>query len=398
MLAPEQVLILAEDEHIEAIVPADDAGDGVEPLEGILCPGMVNTHCHIELSHLKGVIPEGTGLVEFVKQVISKRETPHSPDLSQAAYHELYEQALDQKLQAMTRAVEELYQSGTVAVGDICNTADSLELKRNSPLYWHNFIEVSGFVDAVAGKRLKFSEDILAAFIKSQSKASAADNTLTPHAPFSVSKSLFGLLNEKTAGQIISIHNQETAAENILYQFKEGAFLSLYDSLGINIEGFSATSKNSFQSWLPYFDREQKIITVHNTFTTEADVRFAAQLYEATAGAHLPYYCICVNANLYIENTLPPLEMLLANNCEIVLGTDSYASNRQLNLTEEIKTLQKNFPDVPLERMLQWATINGAEALGIDDQYGSFTKGKKPGLVLIDPDNMKSKRVDLQVK
>ena len=153
-------MILAEDQHIEAIVPADDAGDGVEPLQGILCPGMVNAHCHIELSHLKGEIPQGTGLIEFVKQVISKRETPHSPDLSQAAYHELCEQALHQKLRAMTGAVEELYQSGTVAVGDICNTADSLELKRHSPLYWHNFIEVSGFVDAVAGKRLKFSEDI----------------------------------------------------------------------------------------------------------------------------------------------------------------------------------------------------------------------------------------------
>ena len=395
MLAPEQVLILNENEHIEAIVPAAEAGAGVEPLEGILCPGMVNAHCHIELSHMKGMIPEGTGLVEFVKQVISKRDAPQSLVISPAVYLEMYEQLLDQKLRAMAGAVEELYQTGTVAVGDICNTADSLELKRHSSLYWHNFIEVSGFVDAVAAKRLKFSEEILAAFVKSQPNASAAGNTLTPHAPYSVSKTLFNLLNDNTAGQLISIHNQETGAEDSLYQSKQGGFLDLYETLGIHIEGFAATSKSSLQSWLPYFNQGQKIIAVHNTFTSEADVRFAAQMSKATAGKGLPYYCICVNANLYIENKLPPLEMLVSNNCRIVLGTDSYASNRQLNLMEEIKTLQKNFPAVPLATMLQWATISGAEALGIDDQYGSFEKGKKPGLVLIDPNNMKSKRVAL---
>ncbi len=397
MLAGEHVLILAENGHIEAIVPIAEAGDGVRHLEGILCPGMVNAHCHIELSHMKGIIPEGTGLVEFVKQVILKRDAPSSPDLSQAEYHEIYEQLLDQKLRAMDEAVEELYQTGTVAVGDICNTADSLELKRHSPLYWHNFIEVSGFVDEVAAKRLKFSEAILAAFVKSQPNATAAGNTLTPHAPYSVSKTLFNLLNEKTAGQLISIHNQETTAENSLYQSKEGGLLSLYEVLGINTEGFAATSKSSLQSWLPYFNQGQKIIAVHNTFTNEADVLAATEISKAAASAGLPYYCICVNANLYIENKLPPLEMLLANDCNIVLGTDSYASNRQLNMMEEICTLRKNFAAVPLATMLQWATINGAEALGIDDQYGSFEKGKKPGLVLIDPNNMKSKRVDLHV-
>ncbi len=394
MLPEDQVLILDENERIEATVPATEAGDDVQPLDGILCPGMVNAHCHIELSHMKEMIPEGTGLVEFVKQVILKRDAPHRPDLPEAEYNEIYENALDEKLRAMAAAVEELYESGTVAVGDICNTADSLELKRHSPLYWHNFIEVSGFVDAVAGKRLKFAEEVLAAFIRSQQNASPAGNTLTPHAPYSVSKTLFNLLNDTTAGQLVSIHNQETAAENMLYQHKEGAFLNLYESLGINIEGFASTGKSSLQSWLPYFNQGQKMIAVHNTFTHEADVRFAAQLSKDLASP--PYYCICVNANLYIENTLPPLKMLLANDCRMVLGTDSYASNRQLNLMEEIKTLRKVFPDVSLETMLNWATINGAEVLGIDDQYGSFDKGKKPGLVLIDPDTLKSQRMNLQ--
>ena len=75
--------------------------------------------------------------------------------------------------------------------------------------------------------------------------------------------------------------------------------------------------------------------------------------------------------------------MLMKNNCFIVLGTDSYASNWNLNIMEEIKAIQKSFPAIPLQNILQWATINGAKTLGIQDQYGSFEKGKKPGIVLI---------------
>jgi cytosine/adenosine deaminase-related metal-dependent hydrolase len=93
---------------------------------------------------------------------------------------------------------------------------------------------------------------------------------------------------------------------------------------------------------------------------------------------------VCINANLYIENSLPPLDMLLDNGCHIVLGTDSYASNWQLNIFEEIKSIQQHFPHIGLENILKWATSNGARALGIDDFFGSFEKGKKPGLVLID--------------
>lgn len=397
MLAGEHVLVVTSEGIIDGIVPHGDAGNDVEALDGILSPGFVNAHCHIELSHMKAAIPEGTGLVEFVRQVITKRDAPHSKVLSEAVYQELYETLLDEKLRAMTRAVEKLYQSGTVAVGDICNTADSLELKRHSPLYWHNFIEVSGFVDAVAEKRLQFSEDVLAAFQNSQLQSSLAKNSLSPHAPYSVSKTLFHLLNEKTAGQIISIHNQETAAENTLYQFKEGGFLGLYESLGIKIDGFVATCKSSLQSWLSYFNQGQKIILVHNTFTNEADVLAAAEISQrANGNGHAPYYCICINANLYIENSLPPLEMLMKNNCRLLLGTDSYASNHHLNIMEEIKTLRKYFAAIPLATMLQWATLNGAEALGIEKQFGSFEKGKKPGLVLIDIENETCQRVEIK--
>ena len=70
----------------------------------------------------------------------------------------------------------------------------------------------------------------------------------------------------------------------------------------------------------------------------------------------------------------------------IVLGTDSLASNHQLSILEEIKTIRLAFQDISLETCLQWATINGARALQLQSLMGSFEKGKKPGVNLITED------------
>ncbi|MEY5044776.1 MAG: hypothetical protein RL713_1, partial [Bacteroidota bacterium] len=76
----------------------------------------------------------------------------------------------------------------------------------------------------------------------------------------------------------------------------------------------------------------------------------------------------------------------------LTLGTDSYSSNWQLSIASEIKTIKERLPELPLDIILQWATINGAQALDRADDLGSFEKDKKPGVVLLD-NNMKSKRL-----
>lgn len=75
--------------------------------------------------------------------------------------------------------------------------------------------------------------------------------------------------------------------------------------------------------------------------------------------------------------------MLLEQNCKIVIGTDSLASNSRLSILEELKTLQGCSPETPLEEMILWATLNGARALGEEKTFGSIEPGKKPGLLLI---------------
>jgi aminodeoxyfutalosine deaminase len=376
-----KVLITQPDGTIEAIIDETDAGEDAQYFDGIICPGFVNAHCHIELSHLKNKIPQHTGLVDFILAILKLRTADD-----------------EVKQEAMQLAEEELYNTGTVAVGDICNTTDSILLKKTSKLHWHNFIEVSGFAEDIADLRFENGKNIYEDFSKKLSISKNIDaqipprggfrGAITPHAPYSVSKKLFQLINEVENNHILSIHNQEAFTENEFLQYKKGDFLRLYENLGVDISLFAQTNKSSLQYWLPQLRHAKKIISVHNSFTSEEDVIFAKK----NAFAQEMYYCLCPNANLYIENTLPPVELLIKNNCNIVLGTDSYASNTQLNIFEEITTIQKKIPTIPLERILQWASINGAKALNIDEMYGSFEKGKKSGVVLIE-NNTKSKRL-----
>ncbi len=266
MLAPEMVLLTSADGTIVDIVHETEAGDGIESLNGILCPGFINAHCHIELSHLKGLIPQKTGLLEFIQQVMQKRHAN-----------------TEEKMAAMVAAENEMYKKGIVAVGDICNTTDSIALKTKSKIRWHNFIEVAGFVDSVAENRLAEIEKVAGAF-RQLSTFNFQPSTIVPHAPYSVSKKLFQLLNEKTSNQVVSIHNQEAAAENELYQNRSGNFLELYKNLGIDISAFSSTGKTSFQSWLPYFTNAQHIISVHNSFLSGDDL----SNHEPSTGIFLP--------------------------------------------------------------------------------------------------------------
>ena len=118
---------------------------------------------------------------------------------------------------------------------------------------------------------------------------------------------------------------------------------------------------------------------VHDTFINQTDINFINQ----NTALQQYFFCLCVNANSYIENQLPPINLLRHNHCNIVIGTDSLASNKGLNVLSEIKTIIQNFPEIPIQELLTWATINGATALQMDKFLGSFEPGKRPGMVLI---------------
>src|SRR5688572_13914364 len=195
----DKVLVTDDSGKIEAVVPVTEAGEAIQTFKGILSPGLVNCHCHLELSHLKDVIPPHTGLIEFLVSVVQKR-------------------GFDDKLVqgAIIKAEQEMFSNGIVAVGDICNTADAVPVKAKSAIYWNSFIEVLSFTDERAIERVAYYTDVLS--IHQQNLPRSFRNALTPHAPYTISPKTFQLINQATKGQIISIHNQEHPAQDELYK------------------------------------------------------------------------------------------------------------------------------------------------------------------------------------
>ena len=371
------VLITDAEGKVIDIVDETIAGGDIQPFNGILSPGFVNAHCHLELSHLKDVIPPHTGLIPFLLDVVGKRDFP-----------------MEIILDRIKNAEAEMLADGIVAVGDIGNTANTLDTKLKSSIKWNNFVEVLSFSDELANKNIEHYSTVLNEFDQGEKSTKLQANhfmtALVPHAPYTISDLTFKNINEQTKDKVISMHNQENPAEDELYMTGGGDYLPFLKKFGFDKSPFPITGKSALQSCLPHFTNGQRIILVHNTFIPESDIDFAVEYSKKhLSGVH---FCLCVNANLYIENKMPPIAMLMKHGVDIVLGTDSYSSNWQLSIAAEIRTIREKHPEIPLELILTWATSNGARALGRNEELGSFEKGKKPGVIQLDA-KLTSKRL-----
>ena len=264
------ILIVKEDGTIEDIINKEDAGEDIQILQGTLTPGLVNAHCHLELSHMKGMIPAHTGLQEFVKQIVALRKV------------EDYVIA-----DAIEKAEDEMLQNGIVAVGDICNTLDTLDQKIKHRLAYYSFVELYDLDPTRAHDKIISGIQIQNTFQENCIRAS-----LVPHAPYSVSFNLWKLLAEHFESHTISLHNQETKDENDFFQTKTGSFLGMYERTNVSLDFFEATGLSSLQSVLPYFKKAYRSILVHNSFTSVEDIQ-AVQKEMPNS-----FWCICTHYNL----------------------------------------------------------------------------------------------------
>ena len=335
----------------------------VEHLKGIICPGFVNTHCHLELSHLRDKLSQRKGLINFIKEIQAVRAADHKTILK-----------------AAEKADKEMYDNGIVAVGDISNSDISLSVKSDSKIYYHTFVEVFSFIPSKARETFDNALTLLGKF-KQQSCS------ITPHAPYSVSKELFKLIRKHCDGNtpnLLSIHNQESEDENKFYRYRLGGFIDLYEHFGLDISYFKSQARNSLQSVLPLLSSRQDILFVHNTFTNLKDIYFIKRFDRKV------HFCFCPGANLYIENRLPKIDLFVDQGFNLTLGTDSLASNNKLCILTEMRLIQEKFPTISTAKLIEWGTINGARYLGIDEDKGTLEAGKTPGLNLITGlDNLK---------
>lgn len=358
------VLMISEEGEVIDIILPDRVNQAWElvRMEGWLCPGFVNAHTHLELSHLKGKIQRGTGLMSFVGQVVRQRDW--SPQEKRALMQQEFQKMLD---------------SGVVAIGDICNTSDAFPEHQRDGIYVHAFMEALGFNQEDAKERISIVQDLATIHQKSmQGKRGIKTCSVVPHAPYSISDHLMSLINQEAKGKVLSIHNQELAAENEFFQFKTGPILDLHQKMRINNAWFVAQNQHSLPVVWKQLNQAEHVLLVHNTFTTEQDILDIIQ----EEGPD-PFWVICIRANQYIENALPPIPLLKRLEQTICIGTDSLASNDSLSVWDELLEIKESFSAITWEELIQWATYNGAKALKMDRAIGSFNQGTFPGIVHI---------------
>lgn len=320
--------------------------------EGIIAPAFINAHCHIELSHLKNEIEEGKGLVDFLLNVVQKRT---SDEVSLQL--------------AMQNAMDEMWKNGIVFVGDISNHLYSISIKQNHTLQTHTFVEVIGFNPENYTQHYSQSENVLQLY-----KLAGLSTSFALHAPYSVSVPLLTKVLDSSEN-LISIHHQESEAENDFFRNGKSDFNRLYHRLSIPIDYHVAYNKSSLQHWSDkLFSFKENIILVHNTFIDEQDLQSIKNKTNI-------YLCTCPNANMYIENTLPDYTLWMKNNMQICIGTDSLASNHSLCILDEMKTIKRQFPQIDFIELLRWATYNGAKALKISDNFGKISVGRAAKIV-----------------
>ncbi|MBR6814888.1 MAG: amidohydrolase family protein [Alistipes sp.] len=311
---------------------------------GALTAGFVNAHSHVELSYLRGAIERNTGFGGFARAIGQVRGN----------------YTMSQRLSALRAAMAQMWEEGVQAVGDIINDLSSLEAKSFSPIMWHNFAECFGL-----NARIEGVEELL-----SHSAELGLKATLTPHSTYSLQDSVLSEIVSRE--ELLSIHFMESEDECRLYQ-GSGSLHDWYERMGWECDFLSHGSPA--RRIVNIVPRDKKLLLVHNCCLTEKDCQLLTEHF-----THPISWVLCPASNDYISSLRPPVELLRKMGASIALGTDSLASNENLSLLDEIRLLG----DVPLVEALEWATLGGAKALGMEDQIGSVEVGKRPGIVLLE--------------
>ncbi len=355
-LVRNNMLLISETGKILDLI--EGATEDVEYFPGILSPGFINTHCHLELSHLKNRISRGTRLQGFIEEIVRVRRSEKSEPFAE-----------------IEAADKFMWENGIQAVGDICNNNLTFAIKENSKIRYHSFIEIFNMASAEAEITFKKGLDLL-----NEAHNANLNASLVPHAPYSSSNKLFELIQQyhNLNPSCWSIHNQESLYELELFESGNGKLFELFSKMGNDMSSFVPTGLSSLISMTNFFPSTSNLLLVHNTYTGINDLLYLKKNNFFERG----WFSICGKANLFIEELLPDLNLLVEQNCKITIGTDSLASNDSLSVLDELKVIQNAFPTLKTNELLTFATKNGAQYFRWED-LGSFKKNTSPGIIQI---------------
>lgn len=319
-----------------------DSEAHVEFFPGILIPGMVNAHCHLELAYLQGAIAEGGGYATFASEIGRVRGNFSN----------------EERLHAASVADAMMWEQGIEVVADIANDDLVMPIKERSHIEYHTMFEFFGLNNHNTTPLEQLADKY-------------PNASVTPHSTYSVQEQEFRHICNKYS-PLLSLHFLESENEALLYQHK-GSLAEWYGRMGWECEFLHyGTPAQRVANCVP---ANSRLLFVHATCATKEDV---ATVEGALQGGAT--WVLCPESNRYISNLCPPVKMLETMGARIAIGTDSLASARRLSMVDNMRLLG----DIPLEQLLTYATINGAKALGIEATKGSIDVGKRPGLVIVE--------------
>jgi len=340
----------------DLIVGVNDSADGeVTDLGSVaILPGLVNAHTHLELSWMRGQVPPGGSMPAWASKLMAlRRSVSHEPP------------------EPIVDAIREARQSGTCLVGDVTNTFATYEPLLDSELSAALFRELLGFSAPDPQAIVRAAEEQIAAL----TPVAWLRPSIVPHAPYSVSPALLRAIAEATRGRPLSVHLGESQQEVEFLRDGTGEWRTLLESLGVWNPAWTAPGCGP----VDYLDRlgmvNEQLIAVHGVrFTDEELARLAAA--RATVVA-------CPRSNRWTGAGTPPIERFYASGVRVAIGTDSLASVEDLNLFAEMAAVRRLAPSVPARRILESATLAGAEALGFSSELGSIEPGKRAQLIAV---------------
>ena len=348
----------AEDGRILAV---GECGPDEEVRQGAVVPGFVNSHCHIELSHLHGKFRKGTGMAGFIDQINALRDWAGA----------------DVKARLTQEWMDKMWKDGVSAMSDISNDDSSFKVKSSHKIYTRTFLEVFGSEPEMCKGVMS---DVTK--LKETADAEGIDAAPTPHSCYTMSPQL---LSASAAAGLesgyLSYHTQDSQEEEDLLISGSGAMYENRKRSGMS------TPPVTGESSLKYFiDRlaaakpapyDEHILLVHNVCLKQDDIDAAKRVMNNV------YWAVCPLSNIFIHNALPPIPLMRKNGLAITVGTDSLSSNDDLDMVKELVCIKQNFAEVPMNEILVWACLNGARFLSKEDSLGSIAPGKIPGIVFV---------------
>ncbi len=306
---------------------------------GVIFPSLVNVHTHLELCALKGHLTLGKSFKQWVRELLYLREKTTKKDLRIGA----------------KRGAFGLIYSGCFVVGEIATLGFFEEDFRKSELEGVYFQEYLG---GLSDELIEFNKKD--DFIKA----------LAGHAPHTTSPDLLLFLKKICQKKEVpfSIHLAESEEEVEFIKTGKGEWADFLIERNIDFSSwvFNRSGSVSYLDSLGILD--EKTIAVHLVRAEERD-------YEILKKKNVNV-CLCLRSNNNLHKKLPDVLKMYNENIHLCLGTDSLASTQSLSIIDEMRFMNENFPQIPPNEIFKMGTINGAEALGVSDRFGTIEKHK----------------------